>query len=78
MARGLPDITEITAELLESEKRALEESQAKLQTDFEVGEAKFNADLKVLATKKPQEQEKPGATTNWLLARKCWAWLDRH
>jgi hypothetical protein len=77
MARGPQDITEITAEILESEKRALEERQAKLQTDFEVSEAKFNADLEALVTKKQQGQEKPEATTNWLLARKCWAWLHR-
>jgi hypothetical protein len=78
MARGLPDITDITAEILESENRALEESQAKLQTDFEVSEAKFNADLEALAAKKPEGHEKRESTTSWLLARKCWAWLDRH
>jgi hypothetical protein len=77
MARAVPDITEITAEILESEKRALEDNQAKLQTSFEVCEAKFNADLEALATKKPHGQDKSDAATSWLLARKCWAWLHR-
>jgi hypothetical protein len=77
MARAVPDISEITSGILQSEKRALEESQAKLQTDFEVSDAKFNADLEALATKKPPGQDKSGAATSWLLARKCWAWLHR-
>ena len=71
------DIAEVTANILEGEKRVLAESQEKFQTDFEVREAKFNADLEALATKKSQGPETSQHTASWLLARKCWAWLQR-
>jgi len=78
MARSVVhDIAEVTANVLDAEKRALAESQVKLQADFEVREAKFNADLEALATKKPQGPERSEPAASWLLARKCWAWLYR-
>jgi hypothetical protein len=73
----IKDIAEITAKVLDAEKRALAESQVKLQAEFEAREAKFNADLETIATKKPQGSGTPGSSDSWLLARKCWAWLQR-
>jgi hypothetical protein len=71
------DIAEVTANVLEAEKRGLAESQAKFQADFEAHEAKFNADLEALATQKPKGPAKSEPAASWLLARKCWAWLHR-
>jgi hypothetical protein len=71
------NIAEVTAKILDAEKRALAESQVKLQVGFEVREAKFNADLEALATKRSQSPETSQSTASWLLARKCWAWLNR-
>ena len=72
-----PGIAEVTANVLEAEKRALAESQVKLQADFEVREAKFNADLEALTANKSQAPKRSEPTVSWLLARKCWAWLHR-
>jgi hypothetical protein len=71
------DVANIAADLLEAEKRGLAESQAKFQADFEAREAKFNADLEALAQQMPNGPAKPEFADNWLLARKCWAWLYR-
>ena len=51
-SREIIDIAEVTAEVLDAQKRSLAESQVKLQAEFEAREAKFNADLETLATKK--------------------------
>ena len=69
------DIADVAADLLEAEKRKLDESQAKFQTDFEAGEAKFNADLEALTQQKSTGPENSESGGSWLLARKCWAWL---
>ncbi len=69
------DVADITAGLLNAEKRGLAENQAKLQAAFEAHEAKFNADLEALAPQKPKGPEKSEASSSWMLARKCWAWL---
>ena len=71
------DVAEVTANVLEGEKRGLAERQAKFQADFEAREAKFNADLEALATPKPKSPAKSELAASWLLARKCWAWLYR-
>ena len=71
------DVADVAAHLLEADKRKLAESQAKLQTDFEVHEAKFNADLEALVPQKPAGSVKSEVGGSWLLARKCWAWLYR-
>jgi hypothetical protein len=71
------DLAEITAKILDVEKRAFAESQVNFQIDFEMREAKFNADLESLATKRPQGSAKLPPIASWLLARKCWAWLHR-
>ena len=69
------DVADITAGLLNAEKRGLAENQAKLQAAFEAHEAKFNADLEALAPQKPKGPEKTESPGSWFLARKCWAWL---
>ena len=69
------DIAEVAADLLEAEKRKIDDSEARFQTDFEAGEAKFNA-IEALTQQKStgfSENSKPEGS--WLLARKCWAWL---
>jgi hypothetical protein len=71
------DISEVTASLLEAESRKLAESQAKLQSDFEAHEAKFKADLEVVAPQKPKGPANSGSAGSWFLARKSWAWLRR-
>jgi hypothetical protein len=71
------DLAEITAKLLDAEKRMFAESQISFQIDFETREAKFNADLEALATKRPQAPATSQRIASWLLARKCWAWLRR-
>lgn len=79
MAHGveMQDLAEVTANVLEAEKREFANSQAKFQADFEAQEAKFNADLEALATSTANSPEKLEAAPSWLLARKCWAWLRR-
>jgi hypothetical protein len=69
------DLAEITAEILGAEKRVFDESQVNFQIDFEMREAKFNADLEALATKRPQAPTTSPRIASWLLARKRWAWL---
>ena len=69
------DVAEITAELLQAEKRKLEESQAQFQSEFEAREARFNAELETIAPQKTKDSTRPRPDGYWLLARKCWAWL---
>ena len=46
------DISQAAADLLQAEKRKLNESQAQFQAEFEAREAMFNAELETIAPHK--------------------------
>jgi len=70
------DFADVTAELLQAQKRKLDESQAHYQSEFEAREARFNADLDSIAPHQSKDSTKPAQSEGfWMLARKSWVWL---
>ena len=70
------DVADVTAQLLQAEKRRLDENQAQYQSEFEAREARFNADLDAIARHQSKDSTKHSQPEGfWMLARKSWVWL---